>query len=165
MKMHHSPWHWVAAAAVLAVALLTLSDAHGQRTGSAATFDGRPAIAGAQSGLGAMSGPPQGGLGVQSTEDAGGGVQLPRRSPGDDRGPAVPRDPGLDRPPSPDREPPAMPGRELEPRRDRGGVEVAPRRGDGSGIEKQQRPADKAERGLRRSVERARRGIGGIDSE
>lgn len=165
MKMHHSPWHRAAAAAVLAVALLTLSDAHGQRTGPAATFEGRPAIAGAQSGRGAMSGPPQGGLGVQRTEDRAGDLPLPRPQPGGGQGPAVPRDPGLDRPPGPDREPPAMPGRELEPRKDRGGLDVAPRRGDGSGIEKQQRPADKAKRGMRRSIERGRRGVGGIDGE
>lgn len=156
MKMHHPPWHWAAVAAVSAVALLTLSDAHGQSTGSAATFEGRPAIAGAQSGLGAMSGPPQGGLGVQSTEDLAGGLQVPRPRPGNDRGPSVPRDPGLDRPSSPDQDRPSAPGQDLQPRRDRDDVEVAPRHGDESGIRKQQRARDKVRRGTRGGAEQPR---------
>ena len=150
MKMQHRPWHWAAVAAALAVALLTLSDAHGQKAGSAASFEDRPTIGGAQSGLGAMSGPPQGGLGVQSTEDlAGGGLKVPRPSPGNDRGPAVPRDPGMDRQSTPDQDRPSSPGGDVQPRRDRGEVDVAPRRGDESGIRKQQRTRDKVKRGIR----------------
>ncbi|WBY00037.1 hypothetical protein PE066_11130 [Ramlibacter tataouinensis] len=151
MKMHHTPWHWAAVAAVLAVALLTLSDAHGQKAGSAAGFEGRPAMAGAQGGLGAMSGPPQGGLGVQSTED----LRLPRPGPGHDTGPTVPRDRGLDRPRSPDQPQPAQLD-EVEPRRDRGSVDVAPRDGDESGIRKQQRTRDKVKRAPRSGEERSR---------
>ncbi len=157
MKMQHRPWHWAAVAAALAVALLTLSDAHGQKAGSAAGFEGRPAMAGAQSGLGAMSGPPQGGLGVQSTEDlAGGGLKVPRPSPGNDRGPAVPRDPGLDRPSSPDQDRPSSPSQDVQPRRDRDGVNVAPRHGDESGIRKQQRTREKVKRATRGGDERSR---------
>jgi hypothetical protein len=57
-------------ALVLAALLLTLSEAHGQSTGAAAVFEGRPAIAGAQGGLGAQAGVPQGGIGVQGSEVA-----------------------------------------------------------------------------------------------
>lgn len=47
MKTQHSPHHWVAVALVLAAALLTLSEAHGQQSGAAAQFEARPAMAGA----------------------------------------------------------------------------------------------------------------------
>ena len=69
MKIQHSPHHWIAVALVLAVLLLTLSEAHGQSAGAAATFEGRPAMAGAQAGQGAMAGPPQGGIAVESSAD------------------------------------------------------------------------------------------------
>ena len=69
MKIQHSPHHWIAVALVLAALLLTLSEAHGQSTGAAATFEGRPAMAGAQAGQGAMAGPPQGGIAVESNTD------------------------------------------------------------------------------------------------
>jgi hypothetical protein len=76
MKIHHSPSHWVMIALVLAALLLTLSEAHGQSPGAAAVFEGRPAIAGAQGGLGAQAGVPQGGIGVQGSEAAESSVQL-----------------------------------------------------------------------------------------
>jgi len=69
MKIQHSPHHWLAVALVLAVLLLTLSEAHGQSTGAAAAFEGRPSMAGAQAGQGAMAGPPQGGIAVESSAD------------------------------------------------------------------------------------------------
>lgn len=69
MKIHHSPHHWIAVALVFAALLLTLSEAHGQSTGAAAAFEGRPAMAGAQAGQGAMAGPPQGGIAVESNAD------------------------------------------------------------------------------------------------
>jgi hypothetical protein len=68
MKMNHSPQHWITVALLLAALLLTWSEAHGQSTGTAASFEGRPAMAGAQAGLGAQAGPPQGGIGVQGSE-------------------------------------------------------------------------------------------------
>lgn len=157
MKIQHRPWHWAVVAAALAVALLTLSDAHGQKAGSAASFEGRPTMAGAQAGLGAMSGPPQGGLGVQSTEDLpAAGLKAPRPLPGNEPGPSVPRDPGLDRPSSPDQGRPATPDQDLRPQRNRDGVDVAPRQGDESGIRKQQRARDKVRRGTRGGTERSR---------
>jgi hypothetical protein len=70
MKIHHTPYHWISVALILAALLFTLSEAHGQSTGSAALFEGRPAMAGAQGGPGAQAGPPQGGLGVQGSDAA-----------------------------------------------------------------------------------------------
>jgi hypothetical protein len=68
MNSYHSPHHWIPVAIVLAITLLTLTEVHGQSTGSAAVFEGRPAMAGAQAGTGAMAGPPQGGIGVQGQD-------------------------------------------------------------------------------------------------
>ena len=76
MKIH-SRYHWLAVAAVAAVAMLTLSNVHGQRTDSGSMFNGRPAMAGAQAGTGPMAGPPQGGIGVQGPENAGIAVRRP----------------------------------------------------------------------------------------
>lgn len=61
MKIRHRPYHWVLVALVLLALLLTLSEVHGQATGAAGAFEARPAIAGAQGGLGAQAGVPQGG--------------------------------------------------------------------------------------------------------
>ena len=78
MKILHSPHHWMAVAAVLAIATLTASGAHGQqRNDAAATFQGRPAMAGAQSGTGAMAGPPQGGIGIQGQDNSGVALRPP----------------------------------------------------------------------------------------
>ena len=70
MNSYHSPYHWIAVAIVVAIALLTLTELHGQRTDSSAVFQGRPAMAGAQAGTGAMAGPPQGGIGVQGQDQS-----------------------------------------------------------------------------------------------
>jgi hypothetical protein len=74
----HRPHHWIAVAVVILLALLTLRDVHGQTTSAAAMFEGRPALAGAQAGLGAQAGPPQGGLGVQGSESAQLNLRPPR---------------------------------------------------------------------------------------
>jgi hypothetical protein len=70
--MPHRPSHWILVALVILAAVFTLSEVHGQpmSRGAEARFEGRPAMAGAQAGLGAQAGPPQGGLGVQGTEAA-----------------------------------------------------------------------------------------------
>ncbi|QJW83261.1 hypothetical protein HK414_00315 [Ramlibacter terrae] len=65
----HHPTHWIAVAAAASLALLAFEVA-GQSTGSQAVFEGRPAMAGARAGLGAMAGPPQGGIGLQGTDGA-----------------------------------------------------------------------------------------------
>lgn len=68
MKILHTPHHRIAVAIVSAVALLTVSHVHGQHNDAASMFDGRPAMAGAQAGTGAMAGPPQGGIGIQGQD-------------------------------------------------------------------------------------------------
>ena len=68
MKILHSPHHWLAVTVVLTVAMLTVSLAHGQSNDASAMFQGRPAMAGAQAGTGAMAGPPQGGIGIQGSD-------------------------------------------------------------------------------------------------
>lgn len=85
MRMHHSPTHWILVALVLIALLLILDEAHGQTPvppsptqamGAAGMFQGRPAMAGAQAGLGAEAGPPQGGIGVQGPQDAERAIHL-----------------------------------------------------------------------------------------
>jgi hypothetical protein len=117
MKIRHSPHHWIAVALVLAVLLLTLSEAHGQSSGAAATFEGRAAVAGAQAGQGAMAGPPQGGIAVENSTD----MQQPRR--------------------------------DVKPSRDQS-------------LAKDERSAvTKGKRAAKRTVKRARTGVGDIDAQ
>ena len=71
MKATHSQYHWLAIAIVAGWSLLTVSHVHGQHNDASSMFDGRPAMAGAQGGTGAMAGPPQGGLGMQGNENSG----------------------------------------------------------------------------------------------
>ena len=140
MRFHrHHRLHWAGVAAVAAAALLTLSTAWGQSTGSAAVFEGRPAMAGAQAGQGAMAGPPQGGIGPQGSDGTGGvnlrppsGLAAPQAG-----APAVPRDPGVT---------PTRPAGEVTPQRDR----------DPGSVDKQNRAASKAKRAAKRTVRRAR---------
>jgi len=162
MKMQPTSWFWIVAAAVVAVALFTVGNAYGQSTGAKAVFEGRPAMAGAQGGTGPMAGPPQGGVTPQAPEDPGGGLAV--RRPGDvAAGPAVPRDPGggpsvprdsgMDRPDNGG----------MAPQRDRGG-DVVKRERDQGGMSESGRATKKAKRAGKRTVERARRGVSGVDS-
>jgi hypothetical protein len=80
MNSYHSSHHWIPIAVVVAIALLTLTEAHGQRNDSSAVFEGRPAMAGANGGTGAMAGPPQGGIGVQGQDQSQ--IALRRRMQG-----------------------------------------------------------------------------------
>lgn len=153
MKLHHTSWYWVVVAAVLAVALFTLGEAHGQSVGANAMFEGRPAMAGAQAGQGPMAGPPQGGLAPQSTEDLRGALAMGRR-PNQNAGPEIPRDPGVDNPA----------GGELKPQRDRDSGEVIQRDRDRNGLSDQGSAAGKAKRAARRSAERSRRGVPAFDN-
>jgi len=75
MIPHHRT-HWIAVAIAASMALLAF-EAAGQSTGAQAVFEGRPAMAGAQAGLGAMAGPPQGGIGLQGSD----GAQINLRRP------------------------------------------------------------------------------------
>ena len=93
MMKQQKTYRWMTAAGVMAVSMLTVPPASGQTQGAAAMFEGRPAMAGAQGGQGAQAGLPQGGLGVQGSENQK-GLNL-RKPSGLDALPAVPRDPGV----------------------------------------------------------------------
>lgn len=146
---------WIAAATVLPVTVCMFGHVYGQGTGSEQVFQGRPAMAGAQAGTGAMAGPPQGGVGPQSVDQAGGGLVL--RAPGQNGSGTdapVPRDPGV-----------GAPGNtgDLKPRRDRDpGTDVIKRERDATGTGDS--TTKKAKRGAKRSLERAKRGVSGVDS-
>ena len=82
-RYSHHPTHWIAVAVVLACGLMAV-EAMGQQVNkglnpnAAAVFQGRPAMAGAQAGLGALAGPPQGGLGLQGSDGTGLNLRRPR---------------------------------------------------------------------------------------
>jgi predicted carbohydrate-binding protein with CBM5 and CBM33 domain len=146
MRMHHTPSHWVVVALVLLALLLTLREAHGQTQspGAAAVFEGRPAVAGAQAGLGAQAGPPQGGIGVQGAEAAERGVHVRRPSGAADMPqgqPAAATDVAA-----------AAPAGQLVKPKD-------------TGVAREQRSAvRKAKRAAKRTVRRARTGTAEIDA-
>lgn len=79
----HHPTHWLGVALVIAMGLLAV-EAMGQQVNrglnpnAAAVFQGRPAMAGAQAGLGALAGPPQGGMGLQGSDGTGVNLRRPR---------------------------------------------------------------------------------------
>lgn len=182
MKLQHQPWHWAAVAAVLVIALFTLTEAFGQKSvGAAATFEGRPAMSGAQAGTGAMAGPPQGGLATQGTDEPGAGLGARRNTrelgAGPDTrelgaGPVAPRDPGVS--PNrdsggvgPDKDSGVNPGKEtggVKPQRDRDSGNVLKRDRDEGSASSSARATKKAKRATKRSVERARHGVSGVDS-
>lgn len=145
---------WIAAGAVLPVTLCMIGHVYGQTgaTGSEAVFQGRPAMAGAQGGTGAMAGPPQGGIAPQSVDQAGGGIVL--RAPGQNgTDTPVPRDPGGVGTPNDS-------GSGLKPKRDRD-ADIAPvkRERDVTG----ESTGKKAKRAVKRTYERARHGVSGVD--
>lgn len=146
MKMPHKPYHWMLVALVLIALLLTLSEVHGQGS-AAAVFEGRPALAGAQAGQGAQAGPPQGGIGVQGNEAAERAVRLRKPS-------------GLDDMPQGKRDdsPAAAANTDMSSRK-----EVVPAR-DRSLAKDQRSSASKAKRAAKRTISRARHGVGEIDS-
>ena len=82
MHSRHHPSHWLGIAIILLLALMAF-EAYGQppnhelSPNAAAVFQGRPAMAGAQAGLGAMAGPPQGGIGLQGSDGAGRNLRHP----------------------------------------------------------------------------------------
>jgi len=73
---YHHPTHWIGVALVVGLALLAF-EAAGETATAGAVFEGRPAMAGAQAGLGAMAGPPQGGIGLQGSDGAGLSLRKP----------------------------------------------------------------------------------------
>jgi hypothetical protein len=80
---HHHPTHWLGVALVVALALVALEAAgqppnHEMTPNANAIFQGRPLMAGAQAGLGAQAGPPQGGIGLQGSDGAGLNLRRPQ---------------------------------------------------------------------------------------
>ena len=148
MRMPHTRYHWLAVALVLIALLLALNEAHGQGSGAAAAFEGRPAMAGAQAGLGAQAGPPQGGIGAQGSEAAG--RELPLRRPGAKDGmPLAAADSGI------------VPGK--DPLKPKDAKEVA--KPKDTGVAREERSAvKKGSRAVKRTVKRSRTGVGEIDT-
>jgi hypothetical protein len=153
MKTNHPPSHWIAVSLVTAAALLTLTEAWGQGAGAGAVFEGRPSMAGAQAGQGAMAGPPQGGIGLQGSE----GTQLRLRRP------AGLNDP-VDMPQGSMTDPP--PAVALSTREGAKDAETAPvQRDRDPGVAKKQRSvSDKLRRGAKRTSEAARYGVSPMDT-
>lgn len=148
MKMHHTRYYWIMVALVVAALLLTLTEVHGQATGAAAVFEGRPALAGAQAGQGAQAGPPQGGIGVQGSEAAERGIRL-RKPSGLQDMPQGKRDDSLDM---------ATANNDIASRK-----EVAPAR-DRSLAKDERSSLKKGKRAAKRTISRARHGVAEIDS-
>ena len=141
---HHSPFHWLVVAAVAIIALFTFGYARGQGSNAAAAFEGRPAMAGAQGGLGAQGGMPQGGIGVQGNEAAQRQLNL-RKPNGLDSLPAVPA---------------ATPA--VASVATRSDVTLVPKK-DGVAREMSS-PARKVKKAARRTLQRSRTGVGVIDA-
>ena len=75
----HRPSHWILLVLVVLAAIFTLREVHGQTsTNARSQFEGMPAMAGAQAGLGAQAGPAQGGIGLQGSDGAAIGMRLSR---------------------------------------------------------------------------------------
>jgi hypothetical protein len=161
MKSHHAPRHWIAVALVLAFALLTLSNLYGQRSDGAATFRGRPAMAGAQGGTGAQAGLPQGGAGQQGTEGSERAiVTWPGR---EDNTPQAenPRQ-GETEPPPSITDPRDVPRKPDDSMRDKDSS-IKPKKD--SGMAKEERSATKkAKRAAKGTAERSRYGVSPIGS-
>ena len=144
MRFNHRSWiHWFAVALVLALGLFTFNHARGQSAGAAAAFEGRPALAGAQGGLGAQSGMAQGGIGVQGNEAAQ--RQLKLRKPT-----------GLDSVPLPGA---VQAEGTVGARSD---VTLVPRKD--SVARDTRSPVQKARKAVKRTLQRSRTGVGVIDA-
>ena len=147
MKIQHTPYHWVLVAVALAALLLTLGEAHGQ-SGAAAVFEGRPAMAGAQGGLGAQAGMAQGGIGVQGNAVAERTMRLGKPTGLDDIRQAR-------RDEAPDVI--AASNSDVTARKD-----VAP--APDKSVAKDQRSAKKVTRAIKRTITRARHGVSEVDT-
>ena len=141
---HHSPTHWLVVAVVAIVALFTFGHARGQGANASAAFEGRPSLAGAQGGLGAQAGMPQGGLGVQGNEAAQ--RQLNLRKPS-----------GLETMPATPATEPSM-----APVSSRSDVTLVPKKDE---VARDVRsPTRKVKKAAKRTLERSRTGVGGFDT-
>ena len=144
--------HWIGVAAVAAVLALGFSELHGQGlgAGAATAAEGRPAMAGAQGGLGAQPGLQQGGLGVRGL-DGNAQVQIQLKRP------------------SAQAEPPLRAASDVmgtpagtAGKRDPMDVSPVPKKTDG--LKPEGSATGKAARATKRSLERARHGVGGVDA-
>jgi hypothetical protein len=148
MKMHHSRYYWIMVALAVAAFMLISTELHGQSAGAAAAFEGRPAMAGAQAGHGALAGPPQGGIGVQGNEVAERGLRLGKPS-GLDEVRQAQRSDSADVAVAADT---GVAAAEVEPARDRS-------------LAKDERSgATKGKRAAKRTISRSRHGVSEIDS-
>jgi hypothetical protein len=151
---HRSPTHWLAVAIVLGLGLFTINHARGQTGNAAAVFEGRPALAGAQGGLGAQAGLPQGGIGVQGNQAAQRQLNL-RKPSGLDTAPALPEAAST----SPSTSTVGAAGASVGARSD---VTLVPR---GDDIARDTRsPAQRAKKAAKRTLQRSRTGVGEIDA-
>ncbi|MES3001731.1 MAG: hypothetical protein V4787_13645 [Pseudomonadota bacterium] len=152
MKIHHTLPHWVLVILILAALLFVLRDAHGQ-SGSAAVFEGRPAMAGANGGQGAQAGMPQGGIGVQGSDTAQRSLRLGKPTGLDEMRQAK-RD-GLDMVEAADKDTSlrkdVAPSKDLKPSR-----EVAPPKD--TSVAKEQRSARKVAKSAKRTLRQAHHG-------
>jgi hypothetical protein len=77
----HHRTHWLGVALVVAIGVIAVEAAAQSTlppsTNAQAVFQGRPTMSGAQAGLGAQSGPPQGGIGLQGSDGAGLNLRKP----------------------------------------------------------------------------------------
>jgi hypothetical protein len=151
--MEPTPFFRGVAATLLALlALLLTFSAWGQTTGSGAMFEGRPAMAGAQGGIGAQAGPPQGGIGVQGSGAAALDLRRPAIVDTPERAQSTPEraQGGPAQPPS---------GAAVD-RPSHSGVQ-APR---DPGIAREHSTTRQAERAAKRTIERSRRGKTPLDN-
>lgn len=158
MKIQHPPSHWIMVALVLAALLLTFTEAHGQ-SGAAALFEGRPALAGAQGGMGAQAGVPQGGLAVQGNVASERSVR-PASDPSELDQMRQARRNGEDMVAAAEATSAISTDATLNPNVAR--KEVAP--GRDQSLAKDQRSAKKAQRAAKRTLSRARHGNAPIDA-
>lgn len=153
MKTLHRPSRAITAALVSAAALMTIHEASAQSSGAAAVFEGRPAMAGAQAGTGAMAGPPQGGIGLQGSE----GSTLRLRKPAIiEQGANMPQG-------TPDQPPPtvALSG---SAQVQAGDLKPAQKDHDPGVARKQRSASDKVRRSAKRTAEGAKYGVSPIDT-
>lgn len=141
MRFHrHSAVHWFIVAVIAALALFTFNHAWGQSANAGAAFEGRPAMAGAQGGLGAQGGMAQGGIGVQGNEAAQ--RQLKLRKPSGLDSPVIPSAP------------------EVVPLPGKSDVTLVPKK---DGVAKEVRsPVRKVRKAARRALDRSRTPPGDI---
>jgi hypothetical protein len=141
--------HWIGVAAVAAALGLGFSETHGQGITANAAAEGRPAMAGAQGGLGAQPGLQQGGLGVRGV-DGQQQLEISLKRRGDER------------------EPPLASVTEMKVVQaeadKRSPEEIKPMPKKPKEVKPDRSASAKAARAAKRSVERARHGVSGVDA-